>query len=166
MHPTITAWVEADRGLDLSAMAGCLAPDAVLISPLTDAFAFNGADEVIKVFESAFELLRDIEIHAVTGANNDWVVHGTNTLNGHNLEEIQWLHLNDDGLIDRVTLFIRPLPAALDLLAQIGVPMAKRGLFDRKGAIASTAARPLAAALRAVEAIVMPQLRKISPRRG
>ncbi|WP_432559360.1 hypothetical protein [Granulicoccus sp. GXG6511] len=159
MNPTIDAWVSADRRLELSAMHACLAPGAVLVSPLTDAFTFNGPDEVIKVFGSAFELLRDIEIQGVTGADKDWVVHGTNTLNGHNLEEIQWLRLDEHGLIERITLFIRPLPAALDLLARIGPPMARRGLFGRAGAAASKAALPLAAALRLTERTVMPRLR-------
>ena len=159
LHPTIAAWVAADRGLDLAGMRAQLAADVVLVSPLTDAFTFSGADEVIKVFESAFELLRDIEIHAVTGADHDWVVHGTNTLNGHNLEEIQWLHLGEHGLIDGLTLFIRPLPAALDLLARIGTPMQRRGLFGRAGAAASRAALPLAAALRLTESRVMPRMR-------
>ena len=159
LHPTIEAWVTDNRGRDLSAMGTQLSPTAVLISPLTDGFTFTGADEVIKVFESAFELLRDIEIKAVTGQSDDWVVHGTSTLNGHNLEEIQWLHLDEAGRIDRITLFIRPLAAALDLLARIGPPMQGRGLLDQRGGWASRSALPLAAALRLTERLVMPRLR-------
>lgn len=72
--PAVDAWEQADRRLDLSTMKQQLASDVRLVSPLTDAFTFDGPDEVIGVFESAFEVLRDIEVHRVTGADRDWVL--------------------------------------------------------------------------------------------
>ena len=56
--PSIDAWVHADRRQDLDQMRAQLAADVVLISPLTDAFDFRGPDEVMAVFESAFDLSR------------------------------------------------------------------------------------------------------------
>lgn len=126
---TIQTWVEADRRQDLGVMRAQLAADVVLISPLTDAFTFSGPDEVMAVFEAAFDLLADIEIAGVTGAGKDWVIHGTNTLGGDNLEEIQWLTLDEEGLIVRITLFIRPAPAAVTLLSRIGPGLKRRGLM-------------------------------------
>lgn len=68
-RPTvIDTWETADRRQDLAVMRSLLASEVRLISPLTDAFAFEGPDEVMAVFESAFELLDDITIHKVTGA--------------------------------------------------------------------------------------------------
>lgn len=160
LPPAIGAWVSADRRQDLHQMRGQLAADVVLISPLTDGFTFNGAVEVMAVFEAAFELLRDIEITAVTGSGNDWVLHGTNTLDGRNLEEIQWLHLDADGLIVRITLFIRPAPAAISLLASIGPGLHRRGAMSRLGAFASAAATPIALALRSVEDHLMPRIKR------
>lgn len=78
MPATIGAWAAADRRLDLAGMERQLAPDVVLVSPLTDRFRFEGREEVMAVFASAFALLDDIEIAAVTGAGEDWVLHGTN----------------------------------------------------------------------------------------
>lgn len=112
----IEAWVAADRRLDLDAMERQLADDVLLVSPLTDAFVFRGPGDVMGVFAAAFDLLTDIEITAVTGEGRDWVVHGTNRLGRRNLEEIQWLTLDDAGRIAHVRLFIRPLPSALALL--------------------------------------------------
>lgn len=161
MMPTaIAEWVAADRSMDLTQMRAQLGPGVVLISPLTDAFTFRGVDEVMAVFESAFELLRDIEIAAVTGAGRDWVVHGTNTLDGRNLEEIQWLHLGEDGLIDGITLLIRPMPAAVALLAKIGPGLHRRGAMSRVGAIASKGAAPLALITRLIETRLMPRLKR------
>ena len=139
-------------------MRAQLSPTVQLISPLTDRFRFVGPDAVMAVLVSAFELLEDIEITALTGAGEDWVLHGTNTLDGRNLEEIQWLHLGHDGLIDRITLFIRPAPAAISLLAKIGPPLARRGALKPAARFASQAAVPIAAVLRLADSVVMPRL--------
>ncbi|PZP16963.1 MAG: nuclear transport factor 2 family protein [Brachybacterium faecium] len=154
----IAAWVEADRRQEAAVMRAQLSPAVELISPLTDHFRFTGTDAVMAVLECAFELLEDIEITALTGSGRDWVLHGTNTLGGQNLEEIQWLHLGEDGLIDRITLFIRPAPAAISLLAKIGPPLARRGALKPAARFASRAAVPIAAALRLADSVAMPRL--------
>lgn len=156
--PTIRSWVSADRQLDLNAMREQLSDDVVLISPLTDGFTFEGPREVMAVSASAFGLLRDIEIAEVTGSGNAWVLHGTNTLNGENLEEIQWLDLDEAGLIRKITLFVRPVPAAVCLLSQIGGSLADRGALRESAGAASKAAAPLAFLLRMTERYVMPRL--------
>lgn len=158
--PAIAAWVSADRRQDLAQMRAQLAADVVLVSPLTDAFDFRGPAEVMAVFESAFELLADIEIANVTGSGRHWVLHGTNTLQRRNFEEIQWLELDDAGLIAKITLFIRPVPAAVALLARIGVPLHRRGAMNRLGAVASALAAPLAAALQLTEKTLMRRLKR------
>ena len=158
MTPTVAAWVAADRRGELAVMAAQLADDVVLVSPLTDRFRFTGRDQVMAVFASAFALLEDVEIAGVTGSGRDWVVHGTNTLDGANLEEIQWLTLDDEGRIARITLFIRPAPAVLALFARIGPQLHSRGVLPVAAAVASTTLRPVAAGLRMVEDHVMPRL--------
>lgn len=163
--PAIEAWEAADRRQDLTVMRDQLANDVRLVSPLTDQFDFRGPDEVMAVFESAFEVLRDIVVKRVTGADRDWVLHGTNTLHGRNLEEIQWLTLDDDGLIAEITLFIRPVAAAADLLAVIGPPMAERGLMGKGAARAAAALGSMPKLqLLAAERLIMPRLRQASPR--
>lgn len=165
----IESWVAADRRLDLDQMRAQLADDVVLVSPLTDRFRFTGPDHVMAVVASAFALLEDIEIAGVTGAGQDWVLHGTGTIDGANLEEIQWLHLDDAGLIDRITLFIRPAPAVLALFARIGPELARRGVLPAAAGVASAGLRPLAVGMRLVEDHLMPRLGprgRISARRS
>ncbi|TBT85845.1 hypothetical protein ET989_05155 [Propioniciclava sinopodophylli] len=158
MPPAIAAWVEADRLLELPAMEAQLSPHAVLRSPLTDAFTFVGRRDVAQVFGAALDLLADIEIEAVTGAGDDWVVHGTNTLGGRNLEEIQWLRLGDDGLIAEVTLFIRPVPVAIALFARIGSRLAARGVLPARAGVAAGSLAPFAALFGGIERFLMPRL--------
>ena len=136
-----------------------LSPEVVLVSPLTDGFTFTGPDEVMAVFESAFALLRDIVIARTTGAGQEWVIYGENSLRGRNLEEIQWLRTGEDGLINHITLFIRPASAAVSLLASIGPQLHRRGAMSRLGSVASAGAAPLAAILRLVESRLMPRLK-------
>lgn len=157
--PIIRRWIDADRRGDLAAMRTCLAPDVRLISPLTDGFRFHGPDEVIAVFESAFALLDDIVIHRVTGADAEWAVWGTNRLGSQNLEEIQWLRLDDAGLIVEITLFIRPMPAAVLLLGRIGPGLAARGALKKAAGPASVAARPVGWLLRGLEKWLLPRLK-------
>lgn len=139
-------------------MVAQLADDVVLISPLTDGFRFTGKGAVEAVFASAFALLDDIEIAAVTGVAQDWVVHGTNTLDGRNLEEIQWLHLDPQGRIDRITLFIRPASAAVAMLAAIGPQLQARGALPRRAGLAARSLVPVVGLLNAVERRLMPRL--------
>ena len=105
-RPTvIDSWEAVDRRQDVAVMRSLLADEVRMISPLTDAFSFEGRDEVMAVFESGFELLDDITVHKITGDGQDWALYGKATLGGHNLEDIQWLHLNHEGQIDEVTMW-------------------------------------------------------------
>lgn len=160
--PVIQAWESADRRQQLDVMAAQLSDDVVLISPLTDGFRFRGRQAVAAVFASAFDLLQDIEVDAVTGSGRDWVLCGTNTLNGRNLEELQWLHLDEAGRIDRITLFIRPVSAAVALLAAIGPRLHARGALPRRAAVAARTLAPVALLMATVERHLMPRL---GPRR-
>lgn len=160
LPPTIESWIAADRALDADRMRDLMAPAIVLASPLTDAFDFTGPDDVAAVFAAAFEVLDDVDVARVTGAGADWAIHATNTVNGRRLEEIRWLHLGDDGLVDRITMFMRPLASTAELLAAIGPALARRGLMSPGPAKAASAlARMPAMQLHLAEKQVMPRLR-------
>lgn len=162
MPDSITAWVDADRRLDLPVMEEQLSADVVLVSPLTDRFDFRGPREVMAVFASAFDLLKDIEIRRVTGHDKDWVIHGSQTISGRHMEEIQWLHLDQSGKIDRITLFIRPVPAVLQTLAHIGGGLHRRHVLPRSAVIVSAPVALLARGMALIEKLVMP---RVGPRR-
>ncbi len=156
----IAAWVAADRAMDVDGMRALMSPGVTLVSPLTDAFDFTGPVDVAGVFAAAFDVLDDVDVARVTGAGPDWAVHATNTVNGRPLEEIQWLHLGADGLIDRITLFMRPVASAAELLATIGPALARRGLMMPGPArAASVLGRMPAMQLHMAEKRIMPRLR-------
>lgn len=160
----IRRWVAADRRTDLAAMRNQLASDVSLVSPLTDAFRFRGPTEVTQVFAAAFDLLSDIEIYRVTGSGRDWVVYGKNRIAGANLEEIQWLHLNEADEIAEITLFIRPAAAVLTLFSRIGSRMVARGIMPKISGIGAASLSPIALVLRMIERHVMASMGPYSSR--
>ncbi|WP_026928446.1 hypothetical protein [Granulicoccus phenolivorans] len=154
----IQDWMTADRAKDLPRMRDLLAEQVELISPLTDQFTFSGRREVSGVYEAIFTDLSEIEFVNTTGADRDWVLHGRNTFRGRNLEEIQWLQLDEHDLIEQITLFLRPAPAAIAVLATIGRRLHANGIMARPAAVASAAAVPVSIGLTGIERFLMPRL--------
>ena len=54
---TVAFWQQAIRDKDIDLFRRCLAPDVVMISPLTAAFRFRGPDQLCQVFEAGWEVL-------------------------------------------------------------------------------------------------------------
>lgn len=161
LHPTIQRFVEADLRMDAEALGELFTEDAVLISPITDAFRFEGRRSVTAVYASAFDLFTDIDIHTVTGSGDTWALFLTGMINGRRFEECQLLRL-DGEKIREVTMIGRPVPALLTVMSKIGGAMHKRGLMSRRAAIAGGGVGPMAAMLGLIEKRLMPRL---APRR-
>lgn len=161
LHPTIQRFVDADRRMDADALGELFTEDAVLISPITDAFRFEGRRSVTAVYASAFDLFSDIDVHTVTGAADTWALFVTGSIAGRRFEECQLLRLEGEK-IREVTMIGRPVPALLTVMSKIGGAMHKRGLMSRKAAIAGAGVAPMAAMLALIEKRLMPSL---APRR-
>lgn len=158
-HPTIEAYVQAVARMDAPGMRTTFADDIVLISPLTNAFRFRGAESVATVFASAFDVLTLDDVHTVTGADEAWAV----VVRGHvsrriPFEECQLLRLADDGRVAEITLIGRPVSALLAVMARIGPAMHRRGLMSRAAALASGGVRPLAGLMGLIERFVLPRM--------
>ena len=117
----------------------------------------------IESWVAADRALADVAVARVTGTGADWAIQATNTVNGRRLEEIEWLHLGDGGLIGHITLLMRPVASAAELLAVIGPALARRGLTAPGPAKAASALGSMPAMqLHMAEKRIMPRLR---PRR-
>jgi hypothetical protein len=128
MHP-FRAAVEAR---DEAAMEALLAEDVVFISPVAfkpyQGKAITAAilRGVVRVFED-FEYIREI---ADAGGRDHALVFEA-TVDGKKCTGCDFLHFDDDGMIDEFMVMVRPLSAATVLAAKMGEQ------FDR---IASEAA--------------------------
>lgn len=113
------AFRAAVEARDTDAMAACLADNVVFTSPV--AFApYPGKPltaailrGVMRVFEN-FRYEREI----IDGANHALVFRAE--VGGKEIQGCDFLHLDEDGLIDEFTVMVRPLSAAQALSEAMG----------------------------------------------
>jgi len=156
MSDTIERWRQAGERGDAEAAAVCLANDVVLVSPLTEQFAFHGRDAVRELLTAAFTAIEGIEYRTQAEGDGTYALSYTARVRGLALEEAQLLRLDDEGLIGQITLFVRPLPAATALMSTLGPELARRrGRRGLAGFLAANTA-PLHAMVRFGDRRVVP----------
>jgi SnoaL-like protein len=129
---------------DIELAMSTLADDVVVRSPLTDRITFDGKEDVRRLFETAYEKFDGLEYHTVIGGR---VLIGGATANGQPFEETLVLNLDDNGKIDEITLFIRPLPGLTAVMAALGPTLARKN-GRRTGGLLKLMTAPLVAATR------------------
>jgi len=131
---------------DIELAMSALADDAVLHSPLTDRFTFNGKEDIRRLFETAYEKFEGLNYHTVIG---DRVLVGGATIKGQRFEETLLLTLDDHGKIAEITLFIRPLTGLTAVMAALGPTLARKNGRSRFTAgVLKVMVAPLVAATR------------------
>ena len=122
MHPFRRA-VEAG---DIAALESLFAEDAVFTSPVVFK-PYAGKAITAAIVRGAARVFQDIryvrEIVSADGRDHALVFHAT--VNGLQVHGCDFLHLDDDGLIDDLTVMVRPLSAATALAEAMGAQ------FDR-----------------------------------
>jgi hypothetical protein len=132
---------------DLNGVAEALAPDVVLLSPVTSSFRFAGRDEVaalLGIVRDVFEELRYLEEFG-DGAVRALVFQAR--VNGQQLEGTDILRLDDKGRVREIRVFIRPLPGLTALTSALAPRLARETGRARAAAVAGMV-RPLAAMTR------------------
>jgi ketosteroid isomerase-like protein len=123
---SIAQWRAAGEAGDADAAATALAENVILVSPLTDQFAFEGREQVRELLTSVFEVMTGIRFTAQVGSGSSVVLLASATVRGRSLDESQHLELDANGLIVHITLYMRPLPAVTALLRGLGPRVARR----------------------------------------
>ncbi|MFE9106358.1 nuclear transport factor 2 family protein [Actinomadura geliboluensis] len=122
MHPFRRA-VEAG---DIAALESLFAEDAVFTSPVVFK-PYAGKAITAAIVRGAARVFQDIryvrEIVSADGRDHALVFQAT--VNGLQVHGCDFLHLDDDGLIDDLTVMVRPLSAATALAEAMGAQ------FDR-----------------------------------
>ena len=117
MHP----FRQAIEARDMAAIEGLFAEDAVLVSPVAyqpytgRALTAAIVRGVARVFED-FRYVR--EISSADGRDHALVFRAT--VSGKEIHGCDFLHDDDDGLIDEITVMVRPLSAANALAEAMG----------------------------------------------
>jgi hypothetical protein len=114
-HPLRTA-VETR---DLQALSGLLAPDVVFQSPV--AFhPFLGRTDVTEVLRNVMEVFEDFTyVDELAGAGTHALIF-TAIVGGREVQGLDHLRFDDDGLVKEFTVMVRPLSAAIALAEAMG----------------------------------------------
>jgi len=128
---------------DHRAVMACFAENAVIRSPFTDNLAFQGRPQLDGLVAVILDVLKDLtyidELHADRAA----VLVGHARVDGLRIQFCDYLKLRDDGLVEELTVFFRPLPATTAALRRFGDGLGRRKSSFR-GHLISTMSAPLA----------------------
>lgn len=134
MDDAIARWKAAGAAGDADAAATALADDVLLVSPLTDGFAFQGREEVRELLAAVFTVLTGVVYREELRDGDRVALFASATVRGVAIEESQLIRLDAEGMISEIRFSMRPLPALTAFVRALGPVIARsRG---RKGTAA------------------------------
>ena len=143
---------------DHDALIKALAPDFVLNSPIL-AVPFSGIDEASDLFAVLLEELWPLTyLDEIPG--DPHVLHFTGEIKGQTLEGIDLLRFDDEGRVNEMTVFFRPLAAVAAFLGATGSKLGRRMVGPGRGAIIAAAGAPANAMMR-TSAAAAPKLLRL-----
>ena len=137
---------------DPSAVVETFAPDAIFRSPFTAKLRFEGRDQIAILITVLLEVIEDLRYTDEMRAGNVAFLVAQARIGGREVEIVDHIRLNRDGLIEEFTVFFRPLPGTAAALRAIGAALGRRKSRLR-GALISTLAAPLGFMTRAGDGI-------------
>ena len=133
-----------------------MAEDVQVISPLTAQFRFRGRVQASDMLSAAFEVIDTIRYHTELGDGSVRALFYNGRCGREDFEEAQLLRFNEEGLIEELTLFGRPLPGVTAVMAAIGPVMLKRRQQPILARLIGAATTPLALLTRTGENRLIP----------
>jgi hypothetical protein len=105
----LARWHEVVESRDPAALAGMIAQDAVFNSPAVHA-PQEGRDLVVAYLSAALVVLGpELEYHDTWQRENDAVLRFTTVIDGKQIEGIDMITWDDDGVIVSFTVMVRPI---------------------------------------------------------
>lgn len=134
------AYREAGEAGDLDALMATLAPDAAFHSPLSATARFTGERDLRELFGVVLGVVSGMRYHTDVGDDRVRMLAATARVGRQELEESALLRFGEHGLVEEITLWVRPLPGLTALMAAIGTGLARgrRGLPLLVGAATGT----------------------------
>ncbi|MEU4603758.1 nuclear transport factor 2 family protein [Kribbella sp. NPDC023972] len=136
---------------DADAVAELLAPGVVFHSPMTDRVRFEGKEEVAALHRDIFAVLDDLETTEALALGDSRSFSFRARVRGVDLEAHVLLHVNEQGQIDELKIFVRPLPALATLFAVLPPRVSARRRGRLTGAVAAYLTGPLAFVVRTAD---------------
>jgi hypothetical protein len=128
---------------DLPAIVDAFAADAELRSPLTEKLTFKGREQIAALFTVVLDVFEDLHYTEELLSERAGFLVARAQIDGQGIEMVDHMRFGPDGKIWAVTVFFRPLPAAVAALRLIGAGLGRRH-SPARAAIISVLVRPLA----------------------
>lgn len=122
----LAAYRAAATAQDVDGMLACMRDDVVLKSPITDRFAFSGKRQMRDLLEDVHAVIEDAVYRDDAGDDRTRALTLSARVGRQRIDEAMVVTLDDDGLIARMELYIRPLPGLTALAAALGPRVARR----------------------------------------
>jgi SnoaL-like protein len=135
---------------DPAAVRAAFAPDVVLHSPIITT-PFRGQDEVGDLFEVILEVLGPIT-YLSEHPGDPHVLNFRTDINGVEVEGVDILHLDGNGLVKEITVLLRPFPGVAAFLKATGPKLARKRGGAAKAGLISVATPPLVGLMRTTNA--------------
>ena len=113
------AFKRAVEAGDLDGVVATMAPDVVFHSPVTFR-PFEGKDSVAALFSILFRTFEEFRYVGEFEGDGGTVLHFRTRVADREVEGIDMIRTNADGLIDDFTVMVRPLSAVVALRDSIG----------------------------------------------
>jgi hypothetical protein len=151
------AAVEAN---DVDALLTTFAPGVVMHSPITDATRFDGIEDVRALMPHVFAVVNDIHYTDDIGDAQTRALFYTARIGKVDVVEATRVRLDDDALINEVTLWFRPMPGLAALMAALGPRLADT---PAKAAAVKAMTAPLAAITRSGDKLAVKLVKPGTP---
>lgn len=123
---SVAAFCGASEAHDVDGMVATLAPDAALVSPLSDRFVFAGRDDLRVLLAATYGSLHALKWTDALGDGAVRVAVSEGTIAGIRFTDAMVFELDGDGQIRRLRPHIRPLLAVIAFAAVLGPKLARR----------------------------------------
>jgi SnoaL-like domain len=120
---------------DLATVVDAFAADAVLRSPLTGRLTFSGRKQIEAVMGVVMDVLDDLRYTDELDCGDRAVLVASARVSGKELEIVDHMRMDENGKIQEMTVFFRPLPSIAIAMRLIGTGLGRRKSRGRGAAI-------------------------------
>jgi hypothetical protein len=149
---------DAMEARDRPGVVAVFAEDAVLRSPFTDNLAFKGHEQIDALVGVVLDVLVDLTYTDELHGDGSAVPVGRAHVDQMELTFTDHLKLRDDGLIQEMTVFFRPLPATTAAMRRFAERLGRQKSRSR-GRLLSNMVTPLVAMARTGDRLGVPLLK-------
>lgn len=140
---TVRRMKAAVEAADLDSFMETLSSEIALRSPISARAEFHGTIEMRRLMRAVFDTIEDIRYFEDLGDDQTRAVFYRGRIGPQTIEESGLLRFDDDGLIEEITLWIRPMPGVTRLAATLAPRLARERSRPAAGLVAA-ATKPLA----------------------